>query len=156
MRFSDFGWSDGSRDLVVRALCDFVGERDGAETVAGRLYELLAEDVSRSSYPMSSELYIEEGRITLLQSDFKEYYHDGSEQARRDLVLERLSEEDYRLLEEFAVTDGSGYMPAGAIWYEAMGERFFVEKGVSSGRYSVVARDFLSIGPVRLTAENYI
>ena len=150
-----FGWSEDTKADELIALRKFFANTEcDTERCAEILRSFLVTEVSRGTYSESSTLYVYEDACRLFQYGEKEHYHDGSCEPRKNFFVEKISEDEYLSAKssELALQTPT-FSNYNEVWYSELSDYFFVKRASYSYDYDVYARDFLSVGYVKLSVD---
>ena len=145
-----FGWLDEEKAAEIEVIREFLG-KDSQTTHAEALHALLLGEVNRERYPQDSDLSIDDNRLKLSQYAEKEYYHDGSEQARKYVDIQRIDQEAYVKALESSTTPEPDRHNFRKEWLTCGEDRIFKVQGFLSDDILLYVKNFFGIPYVKIS-----
>ena len=144
-----FGWLEENKIAELEAIQEFLRINGGLEQ-AEALHALLFGEVNRKYYPEYSDLRIEDDRLCLTQYDKTEYYHDGSEQARKFVIIQCINQETYLKVFEHGTKEEPDAHNFKKEWVACGEDRFFEVRGFSRDDRHLYIKNFFGISYVKI------
>ena len=144
-----FGWQEENKTAELEAIQEFL-RKNGKPERAEALYALLLDEVNRECYPEDSDLCIEGTRLLYGQYDRKEYYHDGSEQARKFVDIQCIDQEAYLQGLERGTKEAPDRHNFSEGWCACGEDRFFIARVFLWDDHLLYVKDFFGVPFVKI------
>ena len=150
MEICKFGLVPENKKNEILALKEFWGCLDGSEN-AEKLYNYLVSEINANLYDRTCDLSVSQGKIKLYQSAEKEYFHSGSEQPRKIIIIEHITAEQFDNYEEVPLD----FSYQSTNWHSLCSKFIQVKRKGAFEDPVLVAFDFLGISLVKLSKIIY-